>query len=152
MVPAGLLLLRGKVAWPALATFVLGYGLITQPVRERLAEVERHTIRGVTGFVAEDAPTALRCTFGTSAKHVQTYDPRALVVGSVEDLEEMEALARSGGRPLLVFFSGEETARARDPDLVARVIDGGGYDLLETFPAMESMYTYRVFAYAKPGK
>ncbi len=113
-----------------------------QPMREaaQWARNEKTTIVGA------DAK-ALTAVFSTSADQIHTYDPRAIVLKSAEQLTTLIETARQEQRPLAVYFCdrnpGKKPELARD--LRTMLEETGNFKLEQRLPGLEEMTTYEVY-------
>ena len=131
-----------------------------------MAAVPRQPIREVAALMRGTAPTygetgdtrALTATFGTSAKRLASYDPRVVVVDSLDELAALREKAAALGVPLWVAHCGRRLAltspdREADDDLV-RALEGGlpGFVKVASIQGMEEFFSYHVYRLEPPAK
>ncbi|MEZ5299976.1 MAG: hypothetical protein R3F11_04810 [Verrucomicrobiales bacterium] len=85
-------------------------------------------IRGEAPAAGTDDGAILTASLGVSDRQIQTYDPRAHIVESLDDLKALEARARSEGKALYAYYCGKRETAARLPEVVARLDESRLYD------------------------
>lgn len=134
-----------KTAPGMIVILVALFGVATQDARARFTQHDRQPIRQAAASYRDEYPEALAVTFGVSDRQLHSYDPRALVVPNLEDLEARVTEARADRRPLFAVICGPLETLARQPELTRRVRESGDFKLHATLPGLEAMFSYEVW-------
>ncbi len=138
-----------KTAGPAILLVVALYGLATKDARDRFVRHDRQPIRQAAASYRDAHPDALAAVFGVSDRQIASYDPRAAVVETVDQLDALIAEARADKRPFFAVLCGRSATRQRLPEVTARVLDSGDFKPHATLPGLEAMFSYEVWRLAR---
>jgi hypothetical protein len=130
---------------PAVVMMVVAiYAAMTGDARSRFVEHPRQAIREAAHSYLDPHPEALAAVFGVSDRQIRSYDPRAVIVASVSDLDAAIERARMEGRPLFAVFCGREESRRRHPELISKVLEGGDFQPFAKAAGLEAMFSYEI--------
>jgi hypothetical protein len=128
--------------------------MVTQAPRNRLSSAPRQPMREAAQWARNEKTTivgadarATTAVFSTSADQIHTYDPRAIVLKSTEQLTTLMETARQEQRPLAVYFCDRKPGKKADlcRDLRSMLEDTGNFKLEQRLPGLEEMTTYEVY-------
>jgi hypothetical protein len=132
--------------------FLAWFGWLTaEPrsvLRSRSYEPFRESVEAIRPSLDPRDPANERIL--TASVHGETdyYDPLAIEMDTVADLEAVMRRARLEHKPLFVTFGRLDLVRQREPELLARLEEGGDFELVALFPAFLDQYDRYVYRYA----
>jgi hypothetical protein len=148
------------LVWPAIwfprhitifpVAVVVAFLMLNAPARDRLANIPRQRIREAAAAAAApraEHPGALTATFGTSDRQTRSYDPRAGVLESADDLKNLTVQATEKNLPLRVYYCDRQRADAEDAGILAQLDDMSQWREITRLPGMETKYSYRVLEF-----
>ncbi len=145
---------RALRVWPLVAVAILF--LITADARQRLQTTPRQPMREAaqsarqenTTTVGTD-PQPLTAVFSTSADQIFSYDPRAILLTSPEQLTALTAQAHTEARRLAVYFCNRDPAPDKHAtlcrDLGTLLDDPTHWTLLQRLPGLEPRFSYEIY-------
>ncbi|MBP7949364.1 MAG: glycosyltransferase family 39 protein [Verrucomicrobiales bacterium] len=145
-----------QLSWTPLVSLAAVFFLTAGP-RQRMAGVPRQLIREVTQQARREAtvptgsnPAAITAVFGTSNRQVLSYDPRAIVLETVDDLHELVAHAGETKAPLTVYFCGLRRAKEEFPAILNELQNPSRWRYEPCRAGMEEMFSYHIYRWINP--
>jgi hypothetical protein len=142
----GPLLIRATRWLASLALLVL-YFVVTNPPRTALSKTPISPLRDVAEFLTkatESGPEPLVACYGLGREAMPVYYPK---IASIESKAEIEALftrAKSESRPFYLVQGYDGFNRVRLPDGFEIMDDATRFEIVATFPGIESDFWFRV--------
>lgn len=131
------------------AVFVAAFFAATATPRRLIRDIPRQPMREAAAFVkgqtSQTAPAPLTAAVGTSAGQIAVYDPRAVVVDSADELDDLVAKAAAKGRDLYVYAAGMEKLRSVSPGITRRLNDSLMFEPAARLMGLEELFSYTIF-------
>ena len=141
---------RGAEA-AALALGLAGFAALVAPQLRLLATRPIEPTREVIAFLAHAEAGgpggAIRAGVGLGGDVPRVYDPSIREVNTLEELAAVTREARSGGRPLYVFYGYGHLNHRRRPELFAPIDDPRLFEPVGHVDGLESESVFRVLRY-----
>lgn len=121
-------------------------------LRSRSYEPFRESVTAIRESLDPRHPANERILTATVHGETFYYDPLAVEVDTVADLEGLMRRAREEHKPLFVTFGRLDLVRQREPDVLARLEAGREFELVAKFPGFLEQYDRYVYLYREgPG-
>jgi len=166
-VPPALILLGGAFGWGgtmrsprfAIAILAVLWAVGVAPVigtqRAQPHQPMREVVEAVRGGAVFPHYLGLERSveFARFWTDLGVYDPQAVTVWSIPELQVREQIAREAGRPLYLAFAHREIARNTVRELVEYVEESGRYEPVATFFAMDhGQFNHHLFRMVNPAR
>lgn len=143
--PDGIFLTRSALATVVATVLVFTYGALTWSSRNAIAFHDRQPIRQTVAMIRKAAPDAMTAVFGVSDRQVRSYDPRARVLETPDDLASCIATAHSKSQPLYIYYCGEKISAARRPGIMEALHNGARFEHVALLKGVEELFSYHLY-------